>query len=396
MTALMTARPSDEREIDPYDAAIAFLRSRPGVDARHSGATLIAHLMGVHDKLRDWECTPAVRLAGLYHSVYGTEHFRQQTVTLAERPLVAKVIGAEAERLAHRFGTLNMREFLAEVDADLAGAEAQLRDTATGSAAEKRDLLHLFAANWLEQRPRMRAVQRPMHAQFLRKVRPLLAPRAQAEVEATYGFDAATLPKLSRTEVPGGANGDGAICVLDDFVPAHLRDSLTALTERNIWRYGWKAAPTQTRHHFWHSHFAGDNEDSQSCCEAELHDRPLVAPVLALWELIRDNIAPGHVPVRVYANGHTYGGDGHLHTDDERPGHFTSIYYAHADWQVNWAGETIFFDPHAETILASIFPRPGRLVHFPGWIPHAARSPGRDCPALRAVFVVKTFCASLA
>jgi SM-20-related protein len=375
--------------------ALDFLRSLPGITVRHSGSTLIEHLIGVRDKLAQWECRPAVRFAGLYHSIYGTENFRQQTVPVAERPRVAQVIGTEAEHLAYEFCMLTMRGFLTEIEADLDATGGHLRDSGRQRAAEKLDLLHLFAANWLEQMPRMRAIQRSTHVSLFRKIRPLLPRAAQEDIEAAFNFESVPTRKLSVTSAVGRDETGAAISVLDDFVPAHLRHALTALTERNIWRYGWKAAPTQTQHHFWHSHFAGDNEDSEACCEAELGDRPLVAPVLALWHLIRDNLAEGHVPVRVYANGHTYGGDGHLHTDDERPGHFTSIYYAHADWHVNWGGETVFFDPLGRDVVKSVFPRPGRLVHFPGHIPHAARSPSRDCPALRAVFVVKTFCPPL-
>jgi len=391
------AMPADEILCDPENkAAFDFLRGRPGATVRHSGSTLIEHLAGVRDKLKAWQCRPAVCLAGLYHSIYGTENFRPQTVSVTERPVVAQVIGAEAEQLAYLFCMLNVRGFIAEIEADLASPERRLRDSDRMSGGEKLDLLHLFAANWLEQMPRMRPIHRATRARFFRKITPLLVPLAQEEIEATYGFETAPTRKLSVTNALGRDRTGAAISILDDFVPAHLRHSLTALTERNIWRYGWKAAPTQTKYHFWHSHFAGDNEDSEASCEAELYDRPLMAPVLALWELIRDNLATGHVPVRIYANGHTYGGDGHLHTDNERPGHFTSIYYAHADWHVNWGGETVFFDPAGDDVIKSVFPRPGRLVHFPGRIPHAARSPSRDCPALRAVFVVKTFCPPLA
>lgn len=375
-------------------AAFALLRGRTGTRAKHSGAQLIDHLIGVHDKLKSWHCRSDICLAGLFHSIYGTESFAQQTVPLAERPLVQQVIGAEAERLAHLFCMLNVRGFTAEVEADLTATNGSLRDGDRYGAADKLDLLHVFAANLLEQLPRMRSVQRSMNAPLFRRIRPLLVPLAQEEIEQVFGFDAVPARRLS--VVRAGPDEGAVINVLDDFVPAPLRLSLSALTERNIWRYGWKASASQTGHHFWHSHFAGDNETGQISCEDELCGRPLVAPILALWELIRDNLSPGHVPVRVYANGHTYGGDGHLHTDDERPGHFTSIYYAHDSWEVNWGGETVFFDPAGQDVVKSVYPRPGRLVQFPGYIPHAARSPSRDCPALRAVFVVKTFCPAAA
>ncbi len=375
--------------------ALDFLLGRPGVRAPHSGGTLIEHLLAVHDKLKAWGSREALCQAGLYHSVYGTDNFRQQTVSMSERPAVSAVIGEEAERLAYGFCMLNTRAFLAEIEADLEVSGGQLRDSDRFDAASKLDLLHIFMANWLEQLPRMRATQRSMHVGLFRRVKPLLLPLAMEEIEGAFGFDAIPSRRLAVTPVVTGNSGAGEISVLDDFVPKHLRDSLTALTERNIWRYGWKASPTQTAHLFWHSHFAGDNEEAEASCEFELQDRPLMAPVLALWQHIRDNLAPGHIPVRVYANGHTFGSDGHAHIDSERPGHFTSIYYAHPEWKPNWGGETVFFDPSGEDVVKAVFPRPGRLVHFPGNILHAARSPSRDCGALRAVIVVKTFCPAL-
>lgn len=372
--------------------ALDFLLSRRGVRVPHSGGTLLDHLTAVRDKLEAWGCRPALCTAGLYHSIYGTDNFRQQTVALTERPAVREVIGEEAEALAYAFCMLNTRAFLTEVEADLESAIGNLQDSDRITAATKLDLLHMFVANWLEQFPRMRAIQRSMHTILFRRIKPILLPLAAEEIDRTFGFESRPARRLTVLPVAADVKEAGEISVLDDFVPQHLRDSLAALTERNIWRYGWKASSTQTAHHFWHCHFAGDNGDEDASCEAELEDRALTAPILALWHHIRDNLTPGHVPVRVYANGHTFGADGHVHTDSERPGHFTSIYYAHPQWKPNWGGETVFLDSTGEDVVRAIYPLPGRLVHFPGNILHAARSPSRDCGALRAVIVIKTFC----
>jgi len=380
-------RPS-EKEIEAK--ALAFLQLHPGVEARHSGASLLTHLTGVHDKLKHWGCPQVLCLAGLFHSVYGTEHYRRQTVPISARPRVARVIGDEAEELAFRFCTLDTKAFVAEIDGHAAAAANG--DSAAELEAWQLDLLHIFLANWLEQFPRMRGAQRVTHTGFFKKVSPLLIPAAAEEVEATYEFNQRPSARLHVTAIEAVHRGPEDLKVLDDFVPLHLQHRLSALMERNIWRYGWKAADTQTGHFFWHSHFAGDNGDGgERDCEVELQGRPLIAPVLELWHLIREQIAPGHVPVRAYANGHTFACDGHIHSDSDRPGHFTSIYYAHPEWNGNWGGETLFFDADRSDVVATAFPKPGRLVHFNGNIFHAARSPSRDCPALRSVVVIKTF-----
>ncbi len=369
--------------------ALAFLRSFPGINVAHSGATLFDHLKGVHDKLEAWGCDRPTTLAGLFHSIYGTTSFRRQTLPLSARPRVAEVIGGEAEALAFAFCSLDTGRFTSDIMRKVSALPES-----EGAPLDQREnsLLHIFAANWLEQFPRMRARNKPRNISFFKAARALLCAEAAAEIDAL--IVSAPTPVQVCDERIAGAQADDArrFMVLDDFVPTLLQLKLSALMEMNIWRYGWKAADTQTNHFFWHSHFAGDNDDGGEVdCEPELHDRALVAPVLELWRLIQQSIGKGHVPVRVYANGHTFGGDGHVHTDARGAGHYTSLYYAHPKWDINWGGETLFFNDSRDAILHAAFPKPGRLVHFSGTIPHAARSPARDCPALRSVIVIKSF-----
>lgn len=374
---------------DAESLAFDYLRSFPAINARHSGATLFEHLKGVYDKLVAWQCEQPIAFAGLFHSVYGTTSFRRQTLPLSARPKIAEIIGSEAEELAFEFCSLDTRQFTTQLRAKVR------RDGAKGREilSPKEDaLLHVFTANWLEQFPRMRARQKSRNVSFFKEMRPLLCASAVSEIDQI--FDRPAQP-ISICDGPLTSDESGAaqrFMMLDDFVPSLLQLKLSALMEMNIWRYGWKAADTQSQHFFWHSHFAGDNDDGGEVdCENELHDRPLVAPVLELWQLIQQSIGAGHVPVRVYANGHTFGDDGHVHTDATTPGHYTSLYYAHPQWDHNWGGETLFFNSDRDTILHSSFPKPGRLVHFSGTIPHTARSPARDCPALRSVIVIKSF-----
>ena len=70
----------------------------------HKNGTLLQHLEGTWSLLRDWGNPEAICLAGLYHSVYGTGGFEQQSVPLEERPRIAGLIGTEAERLVYLFG----------------------------------------------------------------------------------------------------------------------------------------------------------------------------------------------------------------------------------------------------------------------------------------------------
>lgn len=54
-------------------------------DVHHSGRTFFAHLKGTHDLLRDWGNPEPVCIAGLFHSIYGTWHFRHQAFPITRR-----------------------------------------------------------------------------------------------------------------------------------------------------------------------------------------------------------------------------------------------------------------------------------------------------------------------
>ena len=59
----------------------------------------------------------SVRLAGLYHSVYGTKRFK--TVTTSNRDLVKERIGVVAEELVWRFKDLDVRAPDAKLEPEL-------------------------------------------------------------------------------------------------------------------------------------------------------------------------------------------------------------------------------------------------------------------------------------
>ena len=80
-----------------------FLSSLDADQTPHSGRTLFEHLKGVHDLLRDWGNDEDVCLAGLYHSIYGTNTFKHQS--LKERERLVEKIGDHAEFLVYCFST---------------------------------------------------------------------------------------------------------------------------------------------------------------------------------------------------------------------------------------------------------------------------------------------------
>jgi len=183
----------------------------------------------------------------------------------------------------------------------------------------------------------------------------------------------------------------GDVTVFDDLVPLELQRGILNLVRRPIWSYGWKSIKDRHRFCFWHAHFAGGEEENRASCEEELASNPAAAPIRELWKLLSADILKGHEPLRVYANGHTYGVEGYIHTDStDEHNYFTTIYYAHPLWELDWAGETVFFSRESEDISKAVYPKPGRVILFRGATSHVARSPSRECPELRVCIVIKT------
>jgi len=141
--------------IDPVFAA--FLQQRGAHHAAHSGHTLWAHLAGVHDLLARWGAARPLQLAGLFHSVYGTQVFAKVSVPKTERANVIRLIGEPAETLVWLFAHLP-RPMLFEnslrsghfVWTDIDG-QPPLQSIGRPSALQG-DLLVLECANLIEQR----------------------------------------------------------------------------------------------------------------------------------------------------------------------------------------------------------------------------------------------------
>jgi SM-20-related protein len=181
------------------------------------------------------------------------------------------------------------------------------------------------------------------------------------------------------------------LSVQDALVPTSLKRRLEELMMLPIWAYGWKSNQARDRFSFWHAHFAGGDSKSRRNCETELDAADELQPIRQLWKILKRGPLRGHEPLRIYANAHTFGVEGQPHTDNkDRENYFSTVYYAHPRWEARWAGETVFYGESAEDIVASVYPKPGRLVTFPGAMMHCARAPARECPELRVTLVIKT------
>lgn len=65
----------------------------------------------------------------------------------------------------------------------------------------------------------------------------------------------------------------------------------------------------------------------------------------------------------------------------------TLLYYANLKWDIEWGGETLFFDEELNDIEFTSIYKPGRIVLFDSSIPHMARTPTVIAPYYRFTFV---------
>lgn len=89
-----------------------------------------------------------------------------------------------------------------------------------------------------------------------------------------------------------------------------------------------------------------------------------------------------------YANGHTYGLPGDIHTDGTSEKNRTFLFYAVTEWNPRWNGKTGFILSDSE--YHSVMPSYNKAVYFPGVIPHIAEEPTRTFGGLRVTIAWKT------
>ncbi len=122
----------------------------------HSQSNLISHLKGTAEILQKWNCENYICMAGLCHSIYGTESFSTSPATLENRDFVQSLIGFEAERLAYLFGAHKKESLWSNLNTN---CDLSIEDRFTNKILnltnkDFSDLVTLTLANWLEQRPR--------------------------------------------------------------------------------------------------------------------------------------------------------------------------------------------------------------------------------------------------
>ena len=181
-----------------------------------------------------------------------------------------------------------------------------------------------------------------------------------------------------------------SIQAVDNFLPQAEQAALWAFLCSPGWSFG--AFSADAGHRYFYKHYAGIKQspheyDDPAAVERELAEHPLVAQV---WARLRAGALKGQRLGRCYANGMPPGAEGGVHLDSNVPEHYTAIYYPHPAWNADMAGETLFFNPARDEVVAAVYPKPNRLVIFPGTIPHVARPMSSRVNDLRITLMFKT------
>lgn len=157
ITRCRTARDPNNRPLDNRFQHLIDYLFQHGMDRfPHHDAALTAHQMNIGRELLSWGCDVDVCLAGIVHSIYGTEK-GGTGYDVSRRDELRKLIGERAERLAYYNCAMTRSSF----DAALARTSApfHLSNRLTGGSLELSeqdfmDLCRIHLCDWLEQVPR--------------------------------------------------------------------------------------------------------------------------------------------------------------------------------------------------------------------------------------------------
>lgn len=127
---------------------IALLREIGADAVPHSSRSLLSHLSGTYDILKQWHCDSDVCKAGLFHSVLGTPSFPQALVADDYVDTIRDLIGERALLLVRMFSRLDLSSLRRIIGGD------QFADSGGPVALslnDRRALVCLVWANVLEQ-----------------------------------------------------------------------------------------------------------------------------------------------------------------------------------------------------------------------------------------------------
>jgi catechol 2,3-dioxygenase-like lactoylglutathione lyase family enzyme len=178
----------------------------------HPGGTLYEHLVRVAELLADWGADEALQAAGLCHACYGTDGYPQTLLALAERPVLAALIGTRAESLVYLYGSCDRGAVYRALGR---AGPVSFRDRFTGRMhtppePDVRAFTELTAANELDiirHNPATAAQHGAALRQLFARARPRLTDVAWQAWNQHPGADPSRPPEQGRQMPPVSIDG---------------------------------------------------------------------------------------------------------------------------------------------------------------------------------------------
>ena len=169
------------QQMQPPAAMLELLYRSGAHTSEHSGRKLLDHLTGTHKLLKNWGAPKEVCFAGLFHSIYSTSLYKQQSIDFSERAAVQAVIGTQAEHLAWLFCSIERPQ--AFFHAIKHGVMKNRMDRSDHPCPQPilRQLLDIECANQIEQGGRISAL-RQIYIEALMQPK-LISPASLAAVK---------------------------------------------------------------------------------------------------------------------------------------------------------------------------------------------------------------------
>ena len=168
-------------------------------------------------------------------------------------------------------------------------------------------------------------------------------------------------------------------------IPNFLSNELIEKVRGYVCNSGWHYGNT-SNYNLGYAHWSKSFANAIMTNGLDLSSQ-LAEPILETWKHLQTNHAPNARLIRCYANAHTYGLEGYLHTDSRRQHDRTAILYLNRKWLLEWNGETAIIANG--NIIHSEVPRYNNLLIFPGKMFHQAKPISRICPDLRVTLMFK-------
>lgn len=203
-----------------------------------------------------------------------------------------------------------------------------------------------------------------------------------------WKFDKRPRLATSSDEQPPVRSPDG-IVVIDDALDASAFAELSQCIASKPLVYGSRSNALTDPHGHWSCSFVTGGPHNLADVTDDLAKNAEAAPVHSTWQFLRDTHLANDLLIRCYLSAYTYGTDGYVHADSDRPDEHTTIVYLNDYWESDWAGETVFLDG-AGDVVKSVLPKANRVVIFPSRVQHAGRSVSRKCPVLRQALIFKS------